>query len=129
MIRSALLFLLLVCAVAAVSAQSKPDHSDPNEFILVDQEARPINLNQVAGCIVYPQAAKDAGITGRVVLRVMVSKKGKYVRHIVTKNPHPWLTDACERCISKLKFTPAIQNGKRIAMWVNVPFNFTLNTE
>jgi protein TonB len=107
-----------------VQVQRDPD---PNEFIMVDEEAKPVNLSELKQMVEYPQMAKDAGITGRVVLRVFVNAQGQYVRHIVSKSPHPWLTAAVEQHINKLRFTPAIQNGNPVPMWVNVPFNFTLN--
>ncbi|MEL7340987.1 MAG: energy transducer TonB, partial [Bacteroidota bacterium] len=74
----------------------------------------------------YPQIARDAGIEGNVVVRVLVDKRGNYDKHKIITQVHPILTKAVEEHIAKLQFTPAIQGGKPIKFWVNIPFNFKL---
>lgn len=123
-----ILYLAMVVALCAtpVLAQPPADPS-PNEFIMVDEEAKPLNMRELKECIYYPALAKRDSIVGRVVLRVLVNAQGGYVRHVVSKTPHPWLTEPVELCISMLRFSPALQNGNPVPMWVNVPFNFTLS--
>lgn len=102
--------------------------NDPgiNDFISVEQEPVPVNIDDIKTLIGYPQIARDAGIQGQVVVRVLVDKTGNYDRHKVVKSVHPILDDAVQRQLSKLKFTPAIQGGRPIKFWVNIPFNFKL---
>lgn len=95
-------------------------------FIFVQEEPKPVNLADIKKLVGYPQIARDAGIQGDVVLRILVDEKGRYVKHKVIKQAHPILAQACEAQINKLSFTPAIQGGKPIKFWVNVPFKFTL---
>ncbi|MDX2283862.1 MAG: TonB family protein [Bacteroidia bacterium] len=97
-----------------------------DEFIFAEQEPVAINVDEIRKLIGYPQIAKDAGIEGNVVVRVLVDKRGAYVRHKVINQAHPVLSKAVEEHISKLKFSPAIQGGKPIQFWVNIPFNFKL---
>ncbi len=102
--------------------------NDPgiNEFISVEEEPTPVNIDDIVSLIGYPQIARDAGIQGQVVVRVLVNKTGNYDRHRVVKSVHPILDEAVEQHLSKLKFTPAIQGGRPIKFWVNIPFNFKL---
>lgn len=102
--------------------------NDPgiNDFISVEQEPVPVNIDDIKSLIGYPQIARDAGIQGQVVVRVLVDKTGNYDRHKVVKSVHPILDDAVQQQLSKLKFTPAIQGGRPIKFWVNIPFNFKL---
>ena len=102
--------------------------NDPgiNEFISVEQEPVPVNIDDIKSLIGYPQIARDAGIQGQVVIRVLVDKTGNYDRHRIVKSVHPILDEAVEQHLSKLKFTPAIQGGRPIKFWVNIPFNFKL---
>ncbi|MDX2249074.1 MAG: TonB family protein [Bacteroidia bacterium] len=95
-------------------------------FVFAESEPAPINMDEVKSLIGYPQIARDAGIHGNVVLRILVDKRGVYQRHKVINQVHPLLTEAIEAHIAKLKFTPAIQAGKPIPFWVNVPFSFVL---
>ena len=97
-----------------------------DEFISVEQEPAPVNMDDIKKLVGYPQIARDAGIQGSVVVRVLVDKKGRYNKHRVVNQVHPILAEAVEKHINKLKFTPAIQGGRPIKFWVNIPFNFKL---
>jgi periplasmic protein TonB len=98
----------------------------PNEFVNLEKEPTPVNLDQLKGLIGYPPMAKEAEIEGKVIVRVQVDKTGHYVKHIVIKDPHPILTKAVTDKISQLSFTPGIQAGKPIKVWVTIPFDFKL---
>lgn len=92
------------------------------------QEPQPINMDDVKELVGYPEIALESEIQGMVVVRVLVDKDGKYRKHKVIKKAHPLLAEAVEKQIHKLSFTPAIQAGKPIMFWVNIPFRFnTLN--
>jgi protein TonB len=99
---------------------------DPWGFSYNEKEPMPVNMSEVAALIGYPAMAKEANIEGKVTLRVKVDKNGKYAKHIVVKDPHPILTKAVTDKISNLVFTPGIQSGKPVAVWVTIPFNFEL---
>ncbi|GAB4415703.1 MAG: hypothetical protein OHK0039_24490 [Bacteroidia bacterium] len=95
-------------------------------FIFAEEEPQPINMDDIKKLIGYPQIARDAGIEGSVVVRVLVDKKGNYNKHRIINQVHPVLAKAVEEHVAKLRFTPAIQGGKPIQFWVNIPFNFKL---
>ncbi|MEL6133223.1 MAG: energy transducer TonB [Bacteroidota bacterium] len=97
---------------------------DPSIFIMPEEEPAPINMDQLG--ITYPQIARDANIKGIVVMRILVDKKGYYKKHIVLNSVHPLLLKAVEDKITNLRFSPAIQGGRPIPFWVNIPFNFSL---
>lgn len=99
---------------------------NPNDFVFAEEEPKPVNMDDVRKLIGYPQMARDAGIEGVVVMRVLVSKRGKYKKHRIVQQGHSMLSAAVAEHISRLKFTPAIQGGKPIEFWVNIPFNFKL---
>lgn len=99
---------------------------DINAFIFAEEEPKPVNMDNIQRAIGYPQIARDAGIEGQVVIRVLVDEKGNYVRHKVLNGVHPILEKAVEDKINQLRFTPAIQGGKPIPFWVNIPFAFKL---
>ncbi|TAE46049.1 MAG: energy transducer TonB [Bacteroidetes bacterium] len=101
------------------------DQTPPDDFFIVpEEEPRAVNLSEVWKLIRYPQMAIDANIQGTVVVRILVDKKGNYQKHKLIASVHPLLSTEVERHIHQLKFTPAIQGGKPIAFWVNVPFRF-----
>jgi protein TonB len=106
-----------------------PTNTDPDEgaFVMLDEQPAAVNMDELKRSIEYPQMARDAGITGKVILRVLIDEQGRYVRHIVKRSPNPWLTQAVEKHINKIRFTPAIQGGRPIKTWVTVPFDFNFN--
>jgi periplasmic protein TonB len=74
----------------------------------------------------FPELAKTAGVTGKVVVQVYVDKKGEVKKwKVVQVNPKGLgFEDEVEKVIPKWKFTPAIQQGSPVGVWVAVPFNF-----
>ena len=119
-------FLLVVCL--AVSLQGQATLSEPllNEYIEADEMPRPLNMREVQMKIGYPQIARDAGIDGTVVVRILVNTDGSYLRHEVLNSVHPVLDQAVEVHLSKLKFTPAQKDEQPMKFWVNIPFSFKL---
>lgn len=99
---------------------------DPNAFIIAEEEPRPVNMDDIRKLIGYPPMAKEAEIEGKVIVRVLVDQTGRYKKHIVLKDPHPILTKAVVSKLNKLQFTPGIQAGKPIKVWVTIPFDFKL---
>lgn len=104
----------------------KPSIPGDKDFVVVEEQPQPINMADIQKLVGYPQLARDAGIQGSVVLRVLVDKSGNYKDHKIINQAHPILSKAVEAKIELLKFTPAIQGGKPIYFWVNIPFNFRL---
>jgi periplasmic protein TonB len=74
----------------------------------------------------FPDLAKTAGVTGKVVVQVYVDKHGEVKKWKVVKVDPKGLgfEDEVEKVIPKWKFTPAIQQGSPVGVWVAVPFNF-----
>lgn len=109
-----------------VVEEKKEPEIGPNDFVLLEKEPAPVNMDDLRRMIGYPPMAKEAEIEGKVILRVQVDKNGKYVKHLVIKDPHPILTKAVTDKIRNLSFTPGIQAGKPIKVWVTIPFDFKL---
>ncbi|GAB4422136.1 MAG: hypothetical protein OHK0039_37910 [Bacteroidia bacterium] len=115
--------LVLEEEIPDVIVEQEP-HVD--DFVFAEEEPRPINIDEIKMLIGYPEIAREAGIKGNVIVRVLVDKKGNYAKHRIINQVHPLLSKAVEEQLPKLRFTPAIQGGKPIAFWVNIPFNFIL---
>lgn len=103
-----------------------PDEPGIEDYIEVSKEPRPKNIEEIKRLVGYPQIARDAGIQGQVVIRVLVDKQGRYKKHKVVNVIHPILSQAIEKHIDKIQFVPAHKNNNPVQFWVNLPFNFKL---
>lgn len=97
-----------------------------DEFIAVEKEPAPVNMDEIKKRIGFPPAAREAGISGKVILRILVDKEGNYNKHVVVRQAHPMLTTEVLKHVKDLKFTPGIQAGKPIRVWVTIPFDFKI---
>ncbi|MEO0468528.1 MAG: TonB family protein [Bacteroidota bacterium] len=92
-----------------------------------EREPLPINMKQLVQYIGYPKEARDAGIEGQMIVRVLISKEGRYEKHRIIRSPHPMIDKVVEAHLDKIRFIPGIQRSGYIKFWVNIPFNFQLN--
>lgn len=78
----------------------------------------------------YPRDAQIAGVSGRVILRLHVTKTGKVDQIWVEKGVHLSLDREAHRAVSvlakKVPFTPAYEDGKPVDGLLNIPINFNL---
>lgn len=76
----------------------------------------------------YPRFAAEAGITGTVWIKALVDEQGNVAEVMIAKSSENKLLDeAAERAAYKNKFSPAIQNGRPIAVWVTYRVVFELD--
>lgn len=76
----------------------------------------------------YPDALRDAGIGGRVVLRFVVDTLGRVEPATVetTSASDPRFGEAARRAIGGLRFRPAEAGGRRVRQLVELPFDFVI---
>ena len=102
-----------------------PKEPDPYEFVPVEREPS-LDMNELRRRLEYPELARRAGIQGKVYVRVLVGTDGKPKRYIVEHSDNELLTEAAVKAVMSMTFTPAIQNGQPIAVWVSIPIDFRL---
>ena len=100
------------------------EYPEPDTFIFVEAEPIPINMDEVGNCVI--KEIPSWCFEGKFAFRVLVDKRGNYVRHFSILKGHPVFEQAIENCLPSLKFSPAIQGGKPIPFWINIPFNIKL---
>ncbi len=78
--------------------------------------------------LVYPRAAQEEGIQGRVFVQFRVAKDGSIRDICVEKHVHPYLDKAAIRVVSKMPaWTPGEQAGMRINSKIILPIDFRLD--
>lgn len=97
----------------------------PGEDIFIPVEKYPTtDLNELHKNIIYPETARRAGVEGKVVVRVFVSKTGQVLQSKVQYSESSMLDQAAIDAVKKCIWTPAIQNGLPIGCWVSIPVTF-----
>jgi TonB family protein len=76
----------------------------------------------------HPRYLRDAGIGGKVYVKVFIDTEGRVTRAEVTKSSgHPALDRAALRAAREFLFAPARRDGVPIATWVTIPITFPRN--
>jgi TonB family protein len=74
----------------------------------------------------YTELARQKQTTGTVVVKVVFSCNGSINDIRVLKELPNGLTDQAIAALKKLKYVPAVKNGKYVSMWMQLEYNFNL---
>ncbi|MBU0508983.1 energy transducer TonB [bacterium] len=102
------------------------DGDIPSSDIFIPFEVPPQPLPDFSPQPDFPELARQAGMPGKVTVHVYVDKHGDVKKWKILKADPAGLgfEEEVEKIIKKWKFTPAIQQGNPVGVWVAVPFNF-----
>jgi protein TonB len=112
-----------------IREEEKESDEIPDAKEFVPFEVAPQPLPNYYKQPAYPKMAMQAGVKGRVIVQIYVDKTGVVKRHSIVKETPENLgfKEEVEKVIGGWKFTPAIQNGKPIGVWIEFPVNFTFS--
>lgn len=74
----------------------------------------------------YTDAARQANISGRIVLAVLLSANGKVTQTIVIKPLGYGLDQEAIRAARQIRFTPAVKDGKPISVVKMIEYSFMI---
>ncbi|MFH1314413.1 MAG: energy transducer TonB [Candidatus Eisenbacteria bacterium] len=72
----------------------------------------------------YPDMARQIGVHGRVVLKVLVLENGQIARIEILESPSPILGDQAITAVRKSSFMPATKDGSPCPSTMVIPFIF-----
>lgn len=108
-----------------VTPEPPGEISDPDINGFVEVEKMPALIE--AGKPVYPEEAKKSNVTGKTFVKVLIGKDGVPKKAIVIKSDSELFNQPAIDAAMKSKFSPALQKGNPVAVWVVLPYNFTLD--
>jgi protein TonB len=95
----------------------------PDTHVYAEQYPQPVTQVKPD----YPEIAREAGVEGLVIVKVMVGKTGHVLdARLDSKRQVPLLNAAALEAARKWVFTPALANGRPVAVWTAIPFQFVL---
>ena len=88
-------------------------------------ESLPVPLLRVKP--IYPDLARQALVDGTVLVHVLVGRDGRVREVRLDSREHvPMLDTAALEAARQWTFEPARMNGHSVAVWVSLPFKFSL---
>lgn len=94
----------------------------PDDFVPVEEQPVLVEMKPPD----YPSLAREAGIEGTVIVRALVGKDGRVKDVLLGKGVNVVLDESALAAARQYVFKPAIQNKNPVAVWVAIPFRFSL---
>jgi TonB family protein len=122
--RALILLALVGFGVGCGSAFTGQDHSDIlGEFDdLLDYDSPPVLVQAVRPA--YPEAVRELGAEGEVVLKALILEDGHLGGVEVMESPNPILTTVAVTALRQSLFMPAQKGGEPCCATMLVPFVF-----
>jgi len=97
-------------------------------FIAYDEPPEPMGgYAAIQKAVVYPEIAREAGIEGTVIVQATIGKDGRVKETVILKGiPKTGLDEAAMDAIRSIKWKPAYQRDKPVAVRISVPVVFRL---
>jgi protein TonB len=115
-----------VDSIGEVGGIFSPDDTIPPDSVFIAVEIDPQTIPDMCPWPEFPELAKVVGLDGKVTVKVWVDRFGDVRKwKIIQANP-PGLgfEDEVLKVVPKWKFTPAVQQGRAVGVWVAIPFKF-----
>lgn len=85
-------------------------------------------VNFLLANVKYPQAAKESGKEGKVIVRFCVDKEGSVKNASILRGVEPDLDKEALRVVNSLPSFEKVgyKNGRPVSVWYNIPIKFAL---
>jgi TonB family protein len=106
-----------------------PGSSTSNEvYVLVEQMPELVGgLAALQSRVRYPEAARSAGIQGRVIAQFVVDETGRVTDPVIVKGISRECDEEVLRVLSESRFRPGKQRGKTVRVKMSLPVTFALS--
>jgi protein TonB len=103
-----------------------PEDTIPPDTVFIAVEIDPQAIPEMCPWPEFPELAKIARLDGKVTVKVWVDRFGDVRKWKILQTSPPGLgfEDEVLKVIPRWKFTPAVQQGRAVGVWVAIPFKF-----
>jgi protein TonB len=95
----------------------------PDDYVAYEKEPEIVSMKDP----VYPDLAREAGVEGTVLIRVLVGEDG-FVKDMIVIQSVPMLDEAAAGAAETAVFKPALQKDRPVAVWMVIPIEFKLHS-
>ncbi len=122
--------LLIVSCTHTADPPLAPDSSGGNVFVAYDEPPIPIGgFAAIQNDLIYPEAARNAGIEGRVAVQVLVDSTGEAIDLKVLQRLGYGCDQEALRVLLTQQWLPAMQRDKPVKVWVVASVDFALTDD
>jgi len=97
-----------------------------DEFVPVEREPN-FDMGYIHCMMVYPEAALQDDISGRVTVRVLVDTRGRPREARVERSSDAIFNESAVAAIMKSRFVPAARGSGPVNCWISIPLTFRTN--
>jgi TonB family protein len=101
------------------------ENKEPGQDDFIAVEKMPDLIS--AGEPVYPEEAKKNKIEGKIFVKLLVNQEGNAAKAVVIRSDNEIFNQPAIDAAMKSKFTPALNKGEKISVWVVLPYKFKLD--
>jgi len=106
--------------------QTPPEEEEPGRDDFIDITEEPHPLQNIQSLIVYPEEAKKSALEGKVMVQILIGRDGEIKKIEILHADYDIFRQPVIDAFKKVKFTPALQGKKPVAIWYTQSINFRL---
>lgn len=110
---------------ANLNIENREEDPGIDDFVAVEKEVD-FDYAALQRRVKYPDIARRNGVEGQVLVGALVGKDGKVEKTQVIESDNELLNQSAVNAVRETIFTPAIQNGTPVRLWVRIPIVFKL---
>lgn len=120
------LAVAVLLAATALPAAASPGGGEPKSSPATpaSQQARPLNLTEVARQMSYPAILAKSNIRGTVKVKLHLDTTGAVTKTEILASEHTLLSQECLKAVAQIQFLPARSQGVAVPAIVIIPFHF-----
>lgn len=106
-----------------------PKNPDEEDFFIVVEDMPELKggMTALQQKVSYPEAARNAGIEGRVIVKFIVNEEGQVENPEIIKGIGGGADEEALRVVKETEFTPGMQNGQPVRVQYSLPIIFKLS--
>ncbi len=113
----------------AVAVEDDGGDGEPEIFVVVEELPELIGgTSKLAADVQYPKLARQAGLEGLVIVKIVVNADGIPSDPTILKSPGTALDSAAIDAVMKQRFKPGRQRGRAVAAYMAIPVRFQLTS-
>lgn len=109
----------------SINIETREEEPGVDDFIPVEKEVV-FDYAALQRRVKYPDLARRNGVEGQVLVGALVGKDGKVEKTQIMESDNELLNQEAVKAVRETVFTPAVQNGHPVRVWVRIPIVFRL---